>query len=85
MKPYHSYLRKGREMTEKKSPSLMKTVLTNLAHDLEKYEERDYLYEFMMTMATGRVPTLYRAVHILAVGSKFLRNVTTERESKGRS
>ena len=69
----------------KKSSSLMKTVITNVAEDLEKYEERDLMYEFWMTLATGKVPTLYRAVHILAVGSKLLRNVTTERESKRRS
>ena len=72
-------------MTEKKSSSLMKTVLTNVAEDLEKYEQRDYLYEFLMTMSTGRVPTFYRVVHVLAVGSRFLRNVTADRKSKGES
>ena len=72
-------------MTEKKSSSLMKTVATNIAEDLEKYEERDLMYEFWMTMATGKVPTFYRVVHVLAVGSEFLRDVTTERNSKGES
>lgn len=72
-------------MKAKKSSSLIKTVLTNIAEDLEKYEERDYLYEFLMTMSTGRVPPLYRAVHTLAITSKFLRNVTTERKSRGGS
>jgi hypothetical protein len=72
-------------MTKKKSTSLMKTVLTNVAEDLEKYEERDFMYEFWMTLATGKVPTFYRAVHVLAVGSRFLRNVTTDRKSKGES
>lgn len=72
-------------MTKKKSTSLMKTVFTNVAEDLEKYEERDFMYEFLMLLSTGKVPTSYRVVHILAVGSRFLRNVSTDRKSKGES
>ena len=72
-------------MAKKKSSSLMKTVLTNIAEDLEKYEEPDHLYEFLMTMSTGKVPTSYRVVRALAVTSRFLRDVTTDRKSKGRS
>lgn len=72
-------------MAKKKSTSLMKTMLTNVAEDLEKYEERDLMYEFWMTLTTGKIPASYRVVHILAVGSRFLRNVSTDRKSKGKS
>lgn len=85
MKPYQSYLEKGKEMTEKKSSSLMKTVLTNLAEDLERYEKPDVFYEFMMSLSTGKIPTSYRVVRALAVASRFLRDVTTDRQSKGKS
>jgi hypothetical protein len=72
-------------MTKKKSTSLMKTVLTNVAQDLEKYEERDFMYEFWMTLVHGKVPTSYRVVNTLAVASRFLRDVTKDRKSKGES
>lgn len=85
MKPYRTIFKERKEMTEKKSSNLMKTVLTNLAEDLEKYEKPDYLYEFMMSMSTGTVPTSYRVLRVLAVTSRFLRDVSTDRKSKGES
>jgi hypothetical protein len=83
--PTLSYLEKGTEMKTKKATALMKTVVTNVAHDLERYEQRDPLYEVVTVMTTGKLPTHYQVLRALAIGSRLVRNVITERESKGKS
>jgi hypothetical protein len=67
-------------MSETKNPTpLVKRVLANVADELEPYESPDFMYEFLHTLTTGRVPTAYRVVRVLAVTSKLVKTLTRER------
>lgn len=69
-------------MSDKTLVRLAKTATTNLREDLKNYEEPDMLYEFLMILSTGKLPPLYRAARVLAVGNKILTDVFSERDSK---
>lgn len=69
-------------MTCEKSSRLARTVATNLSEELKKYEEPNPLYELKTTLMMGGVPTSYRVLRALAVTSKLIRDVTTERNPK---
>jgi triosephosphate isomerase len=63
----------------KKSTSLVKRVLANVAEELEPYESPDIVYELTAIFTTGRPSTPYRICRTLATVSKLVKTLTKER------